>query len=459
MNTLKFNLLSGDSITHNVIDHITLYDIILEIPDSNEYIYKVFIQGQEECVYIKTLLTTLYNEQKPVFLLKANISESLKILHQHSTFPLNIHNLYYNTSLLIKYYCVSLEPLKELTHLTELDIRYSHNTNTTYIKPIQSLTNLVSLTLSRCINVATLYDIQFLKQIKTLNILDAPMLIDIYNIQSLNKLTHLTLNRCSVLTNASYIKYLSQLEELYIYNCSNIYDISFLSYLFKLNTLCLYKCKSIYDISPLNELYNIKDLTLFTDKTCFIDNIEIIQDLINLTSLKLKCNTNTNNILLQTQLIREFKNLKTLELYDCSVFAGIELPIQLTTLHLYKCNIFTLDTIKHMTMLESLYIIIDTCQLYTNDISHVLYNLDYINCFTSLEHLRLEGLFNIDVSKIAELHTLKRLYLRNNINLKNLDLVRRISTMESVDIVDCYTLEEDNTQLSFIRNTPDYNYT
>ena len=37
-----------------------------------------------------------------------------------------------------------------------------------------------------------------------------------------------------------------------------------------------------------------------------------------------------------TQLIREFKNLKTLELYDCSVFAGIELPIQLTTLHLYK---------------------------------------------------------------------------------------------------------------------------
>lgn len=34
MNTLKFNLMSGDSITHNVIDHITLYDIILEMPDS-----------------------------------------------------------------------------------------------------------------------------------------------------------------------------------------------------------------------------------------------------------------------------------------------------------------------------------------------------------------------------------------------------------------------------------------
>lgn len=451
MNSIKLHLMDGGSINHIVDEYTTLYDVIQELPDSNDFIYHVYIKGQENRVNINTLINKLYIDKSDLFLLKMNIPDSLKIIYNNSSYYTNIHEIYYNSSLFIYYPCHCFQPLSDLTHLIKIDIRYSHNTDMTQLRPIQYIVNLESLTLTKCINMSSLDGVQHIKQIKNLNILEAPLLIDISHIECLDKLVYLKLDECHTLTNISYLKQLTQLEEIYLFACINIYNIEALSNLVNLHTIHLYKCISVYDISPLYNMVNVQDLILYNDKECIIGNMEIISTLINIKSLKLQCNSNTNDILYRTQLLGQFKYLETLELYNCNCLKDIRLPVQLKTLFLYKCNFNSLYNFKHIIGLQSLIIILDTSILYDYPLSLVMYNLNFIDCFVNLTNLQLEGLYETDILNITKLQKLKRVQLRNCINLKNLDSVKNMNTSVEVDIVDCYKLRDDDNTMSFIR--------
>ena len=455
MNTIKLHLMNGDSITRVVDAVTTLYDIILDIPDSNDFIYSVFAEGCEDRININTLINTLYYNN-PLFLLKTTVSGKLKTIYDNSSSNINIHDLYYKPSLYITYYCYCLQPLSDLIHLTDLNIIYSHNTDISQLQSVKYLVNLNSLTLTQCFNLSSLDDIQYLKQIKMLSISEAPRLIDIYHIQYLDKLSQLSLCGCHILTDISYINHLIQLEKLYLYTCINIYNIESIQYLSKLQTLDLYNCKSIYDISPLYGMLSIEELTLYTDKHCIISNIEIIETLKNIKSLKLQCNENTNTILYTTQILEKFHYLEKIQLYNCSTMKDIILPAQLLSLYLYKCNINSLYSIKHITGLQSLVIIFDTSILKDYPLlSGVMNDLTYIECFINLINLRFDGLYETDVLKITELDTLKRVHLRDCINIKNIDKVENMNKLGdiNVDIEDCYKLYDDGYTMSFDHNS------
>ncbi|MCL2402409.1 MAG: leucine-rich repeat domain-containing protein [Oscillospiraceae bacterium] len=317
-------------------------------------------------------------------------------------------------------------PLRYMTNLTHLDLRFNQIrdltplaglTNLTYlnlvnndIRDLTPLSNLMSLTeldlrgnrvadlspLSNLTNIAHLYlwGLQFwdlspitgLTNLVSLSIGDN-LLFDgnLSDLRHFTKLTDLGLGDASGRMDFSPLETLINLERLSLWGASNLKDLSIFDDLKNMQNLTIH-ASGVTDFSPLSNLTNLTTLDLQQHQIGDISSIDFAR-LSNLTELRLWSNQITDIMPLATLTNLTFLHLSDNQITNVSPLSGMT---NLIMLNLHNNHINDVTPLSEMTYLQQL-------MLDNNRIS----DISPLASLTNLASLSLDGNPITDWSPVA----------------------------------------------------------
>jgi len=182
-----------------------------------------------------------------------------------------------------------LDLLLGLTKLQFLEIQLTQN-----FKTIQKFTKLTELSIIwDCVDQMEMGLVGELTNLKILRLMDNEMLVigerELLELYKLTNLQHLHFTECRGLTfkNSKFLSFCGQLTSLGFNSCSRINDWSFVSVLTNLR-----------DLELKNEILNLRHISLATSlqklsfaQCQFLDGVELLANLKNLTALSFLENT------------------------------------------------------------------------------------------------------------------------------------------------------------------------
>jgi len=171
-------------------------------------------------------------------------------------------------------------PLQSLTNLTTLSLRYCEQLSD--VGPLQSLTNLTTLYLRGCKQLSDVGPLQSLTNLTTLD-LGGTNVSDVGPLQSLTNLTRLNLGKCNQLSDVGPLQSLTNLTTLNLSWWRQLSDVGPLQSLTNLTTLNL-GGTNLSDVGPLKSLTKLTMLNLGSTN---VSDVGLLQSLTNLTTLDL----------------------------------------------------------------------------------------------------------------------------------------------------------------------------
>jgi Leucine-rich repeat (LRR) protein len=409
-------------------------------------------------------LAVLVNDWSQILVIEQHVNN-------YGSLPIQIPGIFQN-----------LNPLKNLTNLTRLDLSGRVNdisaltnlTNLTYldlsetqvseISALANLTSLEHLNLSKT-QVTEISDLANLTNLKYLDLSETEIRENSV-FANLTSLKHLDLRRTQV-SEISILVHLTKLTHLNLGE-THINNISSLANLIDLTHLDLYETY-INDVSALANLTNLLYLDLSAEN---VNDISILANIKKLSQLSI-CGTQVNDI----SSIASLTNLISLNLIGVQVndISSLSKLPNLIALDLFGVQINDISVIATLSNLEYL----DLGRTMIKDISALtnlkkLVNLSVsgtkinsitaLNTLTSLTHLDLSGIQINDISALATLENLTYLNLSgtpiNDIvalaTLKNLSYLHLWGT----NVIDITTITNlTNLRELYIMNTQTIDFT
>jgi Protein kinase domain/Leucine Rich repeats (2 copies) len=224
-----------------------------------------------------------------------------------------------------------------------LEIRNLKWSSMSDIGSLQYLTNLKTLQIWNCDNISDISALQYLINLTSLSINKCGNISDI---GSLKYLTSLRINECGNISDISPLQYLTNLNTLKIWSCDNISDISSLQHLMNLTSLSVGNCHNISDISSLQQLTNLTSLEIWNCKN--ISDLSPLQSLQSLTNLEIAWCSNISDL----SPLQNLQSLTSLKIYSCSNISDLS-PLEYTqnliSLEISSCsniNSFQIENLK-----------------------------------------------------------------------------------------------------------------
>ncbi|MEG3691791.1 COR domain-containing protein [Vibrio coralliirubri] len=246
-------------------------------------------------------------------------------------------------------------------------------------------------------------------------------------------LKKLSLARCRRLQSLTNLRTLINLEELNLSYVSEVISFQVLRYLSKLNKLSIQGNEHTSIIGDVNSCLNLETLKISFEGN--LKSLNEISNLTNLTTLKLEDCYQLEKI----SGIDNFKLLEKLKISSCDKIldlAGIEFLSNLKNISFTTNNSRTtnIDSIGELNNLVSLTII-----------GHNTKDLDFIKNISSLEIVNLYNCFQLEnVDAITNFDKLEELIIEHCPEIKNINLNSHFPKLKNLEI----SIDKNTTPLS-----------
>ncbi|RIK69801.1 hypothetical protein DCC62_23445 [candidate division KSB1 bacterium] len=278
----------------------------------------------------------------------------------------------------------SWEGFEYLSHVNSLTIRKSQLTD---LGPIQYLTNL-----------------------KFLNLVDWDQLFDLSSLSRAQDLEQLWLQECKGISDLSPLALLKSLSYLFLYGCRNILDLKPLTMIEKLTTLKIAELTTV-DLTPISTLQNLTTLKI---ENVPINDTRVLEGLTKLKRLSLH-GTGISRL--------DFlSGLTELTEVDIKGEQVDDLRILSTLPKLAKMGADDLQFITHLTRLKEI------------DIGRSkIENLEQLTVFVALERLFIHGTGATDLSPLVGLANLT--FLDASITkISNINPLKNLAKLKALNI-------------------------
>ncbi|CAL6052650.1 leucine-rich_repeat domain-containing protein [Hexamita inflata] len=263
-------------------------------------------QLQLENLEILSLQDDLESEENNIFGLVKNIVKYKKLtnlcIFGYNSFDISPLSKMIQLSKLTLGFCgiQSLNALKPLINLKELDLS---GNNLKDITPLQQLKILTNLYLDRC-NLKNLSVLGCLLNLKVLSLKVFRSPIDFTKFPKIHTLTELNLNHCDLQNLYALQPCVKNLEKLTLSGIRNI-DITPLQHWIQLKELQMNFC-NLENVDYLKPLVNLKSLDIYENLVVFIEPLKELKQLQQLGAGK--------NKIVDIQLIQSHPNFKQFDL-------------------------------------------------------------------------------------------------------------------------------------------------
>ena len=237
-----------------------------------------------------------------------------------------------------------LTPLSDLSKLEQLDVSYNDDIKS--LAPLARLVNLRVLHLAACTKINSIYPLRGLIALEELNLARCRALNSLDGISELQKLSQVDISECSFLDDLSPIEGLPALSKLRMVRCPQISDLKFLSQGRKLISLDVSECVNLTDISALRGTHSI--VTLKLQGCGRLSDIGALSNMSRLEELDLERCTSIVDL---TSLSSVY-NLEKLRLSWCRNVVDLS-PLS-TLINLKDVELVKCDSIRDLTPLIKL---------------------------------------------------------------------------------------------------------
>lgn len=243
----------------------------------------------------------------------------------------------------------SLEPLRLLIKLKEL---YLLGVNSEIdLSPLGDLELLEKIVIVG--DVANIDFIANLPNLKSIKLIDSPLLDNLEPLAGLVNINEIALDNCEALSSLHSLAKLVKLKHLSVRNCSKINDIGIIASLPEIETLNFSRCELLEDISPLASNPTLTSLNL---SGCWrLSDITPLMTAGSLTELSIAgCNQIENIDCLSRNTKLKYLNLAGC--YKLKNLAPVSLLLDLETLSLSYCsqisNLQPLENLQKLKILD-----------------------------------------------------------------------------------------------------------
>jgi len=305
----------------------------------------------------------------------------------------------------------------------ELDSNCEHNFDD--LTPIQSLTQLVALSIAGCSRITELRPLLHLENLKQLDLEYCRSLRDISALAQLKQLRALVLNpgwEDTCLDDFGALEPLTELRILHLSGCEKLYEIDVLSNMTRLQELEL--SGQICDLNALRDMRELRSLNSYCDR---LGDIGALAGLKALRRLNLR-GSNVRDL----APIGHLSSLEELELSDCSAVVSWA-PVS----NLKKLRSLNLSQNSRLTDLRALAGLSNLREL---DLSYCksLSDLNPLTVLTRLEELNLSDCEQLrDGSPLGRMPSLSTLDFSDCKNLTNFTFLKTLQNLRELRLDNC----------------------